>query len=263
MGSGRWKEQKELLAMLLDVSKAVTAKLKGIAHELANPLENPWRGVWPRATAGLTASPVGLVWTVAVIKHSEQLIRGVPNKNTRQSDRTVTYVELAIDCYLSTGRWHPKWDPQTKRWRQHGSSGWSPPSLSEAGNAYRLAATWMAQHVAGSKEYKHAHTALPLKTSRVSSLRWLGFDSTALGIAKPVRMTRHEETKLIVRALMGPVQEETMVLTDACWSELIIYRNTKAPPILFSDASVVAFSGALALRENSSSVFQPPSAAGA
>ena len=107
-----------------------------------------------------------------------------------------------------------------------------------------------------------AHTALPLKTSRVSSLRWLGFDSTALGIAKPVRITRHEETKQIVRALMEPIQEETMILTDACWSALIISGNTKAPPSLFSDASIVAFAGALALRENTSSVFQPPLAAG-
>ena len=197
-----------------------------------------------------------------MIKHSEQLIWGGPNKNTRQSDRTVTYVELAIDCYLFTGRWPPKWDSQAKKWRQHGNSGWSPPSLSEAGKAYRLAATWMAQHVSGSKVYMQAHTALPLKTSRFSSLRWLGFDSTALGIAKPVRMTRHEETKQIVRALMEPIQEETMVLTDACWSALLISGNTKAPPTLFGDSSVKAFCGALALRVNASSVLNPPPVAG-
>ena len=77
----------------------------------------------------------------------------------------------------------------------------------------------MAQHVAGSKVYTQAHTALPFKTSRVSSLRWLGFSSTALGIAKPVQMSRHEETKRIVRALMEPMAEETMVLTGAVWSE--------------------------------------------
>lgn len=248
--------------MLFDVSKAVMNKQKGIEHDLANPLENPWKGTWPRARAGLTARPVGMVWTIAVIKHTEQFIWGGPNRNTRHSDRTVTYVELAIDCYLSTGRWPPKWDARAKKWRQHGSSGWSPPSLHEAGRAYRFAATWMAQHVAGSKVFKQAHIAFPWKTSRVSSLRWLGFSSMALGVAKPVQISRQEKTKRIVRALMEPIAEETMVLTGACWSELLISGNATAPPIVFSDASVIAFCCALALRVNASSVFYPPPVAG-
>ena len=110
--------------------------------------------------------------------------------------------------------------------------------------------------------FTQAHTALPFRTSRVSSVRWMGFSSTALGIAKPVQMSRHEETKRIVRALMEPIAEETMVLTDAVWSEFLISGNATAPPILFDDAAVVAFAGALALRENAFSVFQPPPAAG-
>ena len=44
----RIKEHRELLSMLLDVSKAVTSRQKGIAHALANPLENLWMGKWPR-----------------------------------------------------------------------------------------------------------------------------------------------------------------------------------------------------------------------
>ena len=258
----RIKEHQELLNMPLDVSKAVTNRQKGIAHALANPLENPWRGTWPRATCGLNDSPVGLAWTLAVVKHSEQLIWGGPSRNTKQSDRTVTYVELAIDCYLATGRWPPKWDYQAKKWRLHGSAGWEHPSLHEAGRAYRVAATWMAQHVAGTKAFTQVHTALPFKTSRVSSLRWLGSTSTALGISKPVQMTRHEETKKIVRALMEPIAEEMMVLTDAVWSELIISGNISAPPITFGDAAVAAYAGALAMRDNRFSVFQPPPAVG-
>ena len=101
----RIKEHQELLAMLLDVSKAVMHKQKGIERDLANPLGNLWKGTWPRATRGLTASPVGLVWITAVVKHSEQLVWGGLNHNTRQSERTVSYVELAIDCFVSTGRW--------------------------------------------------------------------------------------------------------------------------------------------------------------
>ena len=59
---------------------------------------------------------------------------------------------------------------------------------------------------------------------------------------------------------MEPVAEETMVLTDACWSALLISGNTKAPPNLLGDAAVIAFSGALAMRDNASSVFYPPRA---
>ena len=140
----KWKDRirqhKEFLAMLLDVSKAVMNRQKRIEHDMANPLEKPWKAQWPRATSGLAASPVGLVWAVAVIKHSEMLTWGGPNRNTRQIDRTVSYIELAMDCYLSTGRWPPKWDSQAKRWRLHGKPGWAPPSLHEAGRAYRLAA---------------------------------------------------------------------------------------------------------------------------
>ena len=120
----------------------------------------------------------------------------------------------------------------------------------------------MAQHVAGSKKVTQEHTAMPFKTSRVSSLRWLGFTSTALGIAKPVQMTRHEETKRIVRALMEPVAEEMMMLTDAVWSELIIAGNLSAPPIDFGDVAVMQFSGALGRRGNRFAVFQPPPAVG-
>ena len=120
----------------------------------------------------------------------------------------------------------------------------------------------MAQRVAGTKAFTQAHTALPLKTSRVSSLRWLGFTSTALGIAKPVQMTRHEETKRIVRALMEPVAEEMMMLTDAVWSELIIAGNLSTPPIEFDDVAIVHFSGALGRRSNLVAVFEPPPAIG-
>ena len=134
--------------------------------------------------------------------------------------------------------------------------------MQEAGKAYRAAAAWMAQHVAGSKKITQAHTAMPLKTSRVSSLRWLGFTTTALGIAKPVRMTRHEETKRIVRALMEPVAEEMMMLTDAVWSELIIAGNLSTPPIEFDDVAIVHFSGALGRRSNLVAVFEPPPAIG-
>ena len=249
--------------MLLDVSKAVTNRQKGIEHALANPLENPWMGTWPRSTAGISKSPVGLAWTLSVVKHSEQLVWGGPNQNTKQSDRTVTYVELAIDCYLATGRWPPKWDSTAKKWRQHGSAGWSPPSLHEPGRAYRAAATWMAQHVAGTRAFTQAHTALPFKTSRVSSLRWLGFTSTALGISKPVQMTRHEETKRIVKSLMEPIAEEMMVLTDAVWSELIISANIFGPPTVFGGVAVVAYAGALAMRDDQVAAFQPPPAVGA
>ena len=37
-----------------------------------------------------------------------------------------------------------------------------------------------------------------------------------MGVAKPARMVRHEETKKTVRALMDPVVEEMVSLTDAC-----------------------------------------------
>ena len=119
----------------------------------------------------------------------------------------------------------------------------------------------MAQHVAGTRAFTQAHTALPFKTSRVSSLRWLGFTSTALGISKPVQMTRHEETNRIVRSLMEPIAEE-MMLTDAVWSELIISGNISAPPTVFGCVAVVAYAGALAMRANQVAVFQPPPAAG-
>ena len=119
----------------------------------------------------------------------------------------------------------------------------------------------MAQHVAGTKAFTQAHTALPFKTSRVSSLRWLGFASTALGIPKPVRMVRHAETKKIVRSLMEPIAEEMMMLTDAVWSDLIISGNS-APPTVFGCAAVVAYAGALARRTNPFAVFQPPPVAG-
>ena len=119
----------------------------------------------------------------------------------------------------------------------------------------------MAQHVAGSKKFTQAHTALPFKTARVSSLRWLGFTSTALGIPKPVRMVRHAETKKIVRSLMEPIAEEMMILTDAVWSDLIISGNS-TPPTVFGCAAVFAFAGALGRRSNSFAVFQPPPAAG-
>ena len=121
-----------------------------------------------------------------------------------------------------------------------------------------MAANWMAQHVAGSKCFTQAHTGLPVRTSRASSLRWLGFGPTALGIAMPVRMARHEETKKVVMPLMEPVAEETMVLTDACWSGFLISGNITAPPSLLGDAAAIAYSGALAMRDNASSVFYSP-----
>ena len=91
-----WKakiqQHRELLAMMLEVSKAYMNKQKGIEHELANPLERPWQAKWPRATRGISASPVGLPWTIAVMVHSEAFTRGGPNKNTRQCERTVTFI---------------------------------------------------------------------------------------------------------------------------------------------------------------------------
>ena len=75
-------------------------------------------------------------------------------------------------------------------------------------------------------------------------------------------MTRHEETKRIERSLMEPIAKEMMMLTDAVWSELIISSNISAPPTLFGDAAVVAYAGALAMRDNQVAVFQPPPAVG-
>ena len=76
------------------------------------------------------------------------------------------------------------------------------------------------------------------------------------------RTQRHEETKRIVRSLMEPIAEEMMMLTDAVWSEFIISGNISAPPIVFGDAAVVAYAGALAMRDNQVAVFQPPTAVG-
>ena len=61
---------------------------------------------------------------------------------------------------------------------------------------------------------------------------------------------------------MEPVAEEMMMLTDAVWSELIISGNISAPPIAFGDAAVVAYAGALAMRDNPFAVFRPPPAVG-
>lgn len=101
-----WKERiqqhGELLSMLLDVSKAFMDKRKTVEREMANPLEDPWQAQWPRATHGINKSRVGLVWTLAVAKQAETRTWGGPNRNTKQCDRTVTYIELAIDCYLLT-----------------------------------------------------------------------------------------------------------------------------------------------------------------
>ena len=87
-----------------------------------------------------------------------------------------------------------------------------------------------------------------MKVSRLSSLKWMGFQSAELGFAKPVRMNRHEETKKVVAALMSPVAEETMRPTDACWSAFLISSNLQAPPTPFGDADLIAFSGGLATR---------------
>ena len=81
---------------------------------------------------------------------------------------------------------------------------------------------------------------------------------TALGCAKAVKMVRHEETKKVVAALMRPVAEELMRLTDACWNPFLISGASAAPPALLSDAGIVAYIGALATRLNSCSVFSPP-----
>ena len=42
----RIKEHKKLLAMLLDVSKAVPNKQQGILHEAKNPIDKPWIAKW-------------------------------------------------------------------------------------------------------------------------------------------------------------------------------------------------------------------------
>ena len=48
-----WKERiqqhKELLCMLLDVSKAFVDKRKSVERETANPLEDPWQAQWPKS----------------------------------------------------------------------------------------------------------------------------------------------------------------------------------------------------------------------
>ena len=58
----RWKERiqqyRELLAMLLVVSKAAMNRQKGILHEMANPIEKPWSAKRPRAKSGLDTTPV-------------------------------------------------------------------------------------------------------------------------------------------------------------------------------------------------------------
>ena len=56
----RTQQHVEVLAMMLEVSKAIMNKQKGIEHELANPFERPWQAKWPRTTRGISASPVGL-----------------------------------------------------------------------------------------------------------------------------------------------------------------------------------------------------------
>lgn len=139
-----------------------------------------------------------------------------------------------------------------------GNPGWSPPSLHEAGRAYQLASNWMAQHVSGPRRFTQNHTALPVKIWRVSSLKWLGFQNMALGFAKPFRMNRHEETKRVVAALMSPVAEETMRLTDACWSPFLISSDLRAPPTPFGDADLIAFAGGLATRACTTCVFVIP-----
>ena len=115
----------------------------------------------------------------------------------------------------------------------------------------------MAQKASGAKQYAQKRTVLPVKVTR-ASLKWMGFVPTALGFAKPVRMVRHEETKQVVAALMRHVAEEPMRLTDACWNPFLITSTLKAPPALLSDAEIVAFTGALATRLHSASVFFPP-----
>ena len=117
---------------------------------------------------------------------------------------------------------------------------------------------WMAQRTSGSRQFTQAHTALPVKVTRVSSLKWMGFVPTALGYAKPVKMVRHEDAKKVVAALMRPVAEELMRLTDACWNPFLMSGASAAAPALLSDAGIVAFTGALATRLNSCSVFSPP-----
>ena len=86
----------------------------------------------------------------------------------------------------------------------------------------------------------------------------MGFQNMALGFAKPVRMNRHEETKQSEAALMSPVAEETMRLTDACWSVFLISCILQAPPTPFGDADLIAFYGGLATRAHTSSVFVNP-----
>ena len=87
--------------------------------------------------------------------------------------------------------------------------------MREEGRVYQLVAVWLAQHVAGTKRVTQDHVAIPAKISRLSSLTWLGCTPVALGIAKLVRMTRHEETKEIVRSLIEPLTQGMVNLTDA------------------------------------------------
>ena len=116
----------------------------------------------------------------------------------------------------------------------------------------------MAQHVSGPRTFTQNHTALPVKVSRVSSLKWMGFQSTALGFAKRFRMNRHKETKRGVAALMSPVAEETMRLIDACWSPLLISGNLRAPPTPFGGPDLIAFYGGVATRAYTMCVFVIP-----
>lgn len=130
-----WEERiqlhNELPSMLLDVFKAFMHNRKRVEREMANPLEDPWQAQWPRATHGFNKSPVGIAWTLAVAKHAGALMWGGPNRNTKQCDGTVTFIELAIDCYLSTDRWPPRCNTDTRKWMVQGDPGWSPPSLHE------------------------------------------------------------------------------------------------------------------------------------